>query len=78
MSIRHTENVKQVTDWRAVDTGKYVTVEVDYVTASGIKKTLRLPHCVADAMRVAIVSEFESLDDDKRTRSFWASLRRNR
>jgi hypothetical protein len=74
--MRHTENVKQVTDWRAVDTGKYVTVEVDYTTASGIKKTLRLPHCVADTMRVAIVSEFEGMEDDKRKRSFWASLRR--
>jgi hypothetical protein len=76
--LRHAENVRQITDYRAVDTGKFVTFEFDYVTASGVKKTLRLAHCDADRMRALIVGECEAMDDSKRKRSFWASLRRKR
>jgi hypothetical protein len=78
MSLRHQEKVARITDFRAVDTGRFVTIEVDYTTAGGVTKTLVMPHCLADQMRVAIVSEFESMPEEKRTRSFWASLKRKR
>lgn len=76
--MRHREAVEKISDWRAVETGEYYTVEIDYTTASGIKKTLVMPHGIADAMRMAIVSEFECMTDEVRKRSFWASLRRKR
>lgn len=76
--MRHNENVKRVTDCRVVDTGKFVTFEFDYETAGGVKKTLRLAHCDADRLRVAVAGEYEVMDPAKRKRSFFASLRRQR
>jgi hypothetical protein len=76
--MRHIENIKQVTDSRLVAGPKFATVEIDYTTAGGIKKTLRLAHGDADQVRVAIISELESMPEPVRKRSFWASLRRKR
>ncbi|MGW4986285.1 hypothetical protein ACWEQ3_01360 [Streptomyces mirabilis] len=76
MAIRHREFVDKVTEWRAVETDGYYTIEVDYATDHGIKKTLVMPHGIADAMRMAIVSEFECMEPEVKKASFWASLRR--
>jgi hypothetical protein len=78
MTIRHVEHVNRIGEARTVDSGKYYTIEVDYVTASGIKKTLRLAHGDADWLRMRIVSEFEDMPEENRKRSFWASLKRKR
>ncbi|MGX1133224.1 hypothetical protein RKD49_005414 [Streptomyces glaucescens] len=76
--MRHPENVDCVTQVRTVDTGDYVTFEFDYTTASGIKKTLRIPHSEVDKVRVAIAGEYDCMGKDKQRRSFFASLRRKR
>lgn len=74
--IRHAEKISQVTDSRVVETGKFYTIEVDYVTAGGVRKTLVMPHCVADRVRVAIASEIEIMPEERRKRSFFASFKR--
>jgi hypothetical protein len=76
--MRHTENVRNITDYRAVDTGKYVTFEFDYVTTGGVKKTLKLAHCEADRIRAAVLGEIEMMGPERQRKSFWASLRRKR
>ena len=76
--IRHSERVAKVTEYRTVDHGEWVSIEVDYETEGGVTKTLVMPHCVADAIRVAIVAEVESMTDERRKQSFFASLRRKR
>ncbi|WP_329544668.1 hypothetical protein OG548_08090 [Streptomyces sp. NBC_01356] len=76
--MRHTENVSRITDSRLVPGPEFVTIEIDYTTGGGIKKTLRLAHGDADQVRVRIVGELESMPKVVRDRSFWASLRRKR
>jgi hypothetical protein len=76
--MRHVENVGKITDWRLVPGPKYVTVELDYTTASGVKKTLRLAHCEAEQVRSGIVGALEGMPDGPRKGSFWNSLRRKR
>jgi hypothetical protein len=61
-----------------VETGSYYTLEVDYVTMGGVRKTLVLPHCVAESLRAALAGEFEEMSDERRRRSFFASFKRNR
>lgn len=78
MMIHHAEKVARITDSRAVETGKFYTIEVDYVTAGGIKKTLVMPHCLADQLRASIIGEIEMMPEDHRKRSFFASFRRKR
>lgn len=76
--IHHAEKVARITDSRTVDSGRYDTIEVDYVTTGGVRKTLVLPHCVADHMRASIIGEFECMTDERRKRSFFASFKRKR
>jgi len=78
MGIRHAEKVSRVTASRATDTGSFITLEVDYVTASGIRKTLVLPHCVAESLRASIADELDYMEPERRKRSFFASLKRSR
>lgn len=78
MSIRHAEKVSRVSESRSVETGSYYTLEVDYVTMGGVRKTLVLPHCVAESLRAALVDEIEAMSDERRKRSFFASFKRNR
>jgi hypothetical protein len=76
--MRHVENIGRITDSRLIAGPRFATVELDYTTAGGIKKTLRLAHGDADQVRVRIASELESMPEPVRKRSFWASLRRKR
>lgn len=76
--MRHTERVAKFTEARSVETGDYFTIEVDYETEGGIRKTLSMPHGVADALRVYIINEVDDMDPEVRKRSFFASLRRKR
>lgn len=76
--IKHTENVGRVGEARTVTGQRYDTIEVDYVTASGITKTLRLAHGDADRLRAAIIGEIELMEPEHRKRSFFNSLRRKR
>ncbi|MFI8830579.1 hypothetical protein ACIGPN_06075 [Streptomyces afghaniensis] len=63
---------------RIVQGEAYDTIEIDYETAGGIRKTLRLAHGDADILRVRIVGEIEGMEPERRKRSFLASLRRKR
>ncbi|MGI5408185.1 hypothetical protein ACQEV9_15460 [Streptomyces chartreusis] len=76
--MRHIENVGRVSEARMIPGPKFVTFEVDYTTAGGVKKTLKLAHSEADAIRAAIVGELESMPPKARAGSFFASLRRKR
>lgn len=76
--MRHVENIARITDSRLIAGPKYATVEIDYSTAGGVQKTLRLAHGDADQMRAWIISELETMPEPVRKRSFWASLRRKR
>lgn len=76
--MRHAEKVARITDSRTVNSGAYDTIEVDYVTTGGVKKSLILPHCIADHMRASIIGEFECMSDERRRRSFFASFKRKR
>jgi hypothetical protein len=76
--VKHTENVARVIEARTVETGKYYTIEVDYVTAGGVTKCMRLAHGDADWFRVLLINEFDYMEPEKRKRSFFASLRRKR
>lgn len=76
--MRHVENIRRVTDSRLVAGPRFATVEIDYTTAGGINKTLRLAHGDADQIRAAIISELETMPEPVRKRSFWASLKRKR
>lgn len=76
--MRHVEKVGRVTESRMIPGPKYVTFEIDYVTAGGVKKTLKLAHSEADAIRAAIMGELESMPAAVRTGSFFNSLRRKR
>ncbi|MFF8942870.1 hypothetical protein ACF1A5_11475 [Streptomyces sp. NPDC014864] len=76
--MRHTESVGRVTDYRLVPGPKYVTVELDYTTAGGVKKTLKLAHCEAEQIRTGIASALEDMPVGPRRGSFFNSLRRKR
>jgi hypothetical protein len=76
--IKHPERVSRVVGGRTVETDGYFTLEVDYVTEGGVAKTLTLAHIDADALRVALVSQFENMEPEERKRSFFASGRRKR
>lgn len=76
--LKHVENIARVTEARTVDTGKYFTLEVDYVTAGGVSKCLKLAHGDADWLRVLLTNEFDAMPADRKRRSFFASLRRKR
>jgi hypothetical protein len=78
VSIRHAEKVSRVGESRSVETGSFYTLEVDYVTMGGVRKTLVLPHCVAESLRAALADEFETMPEERRKRSFFASFKRNR
>lgn len=75
---RYVEKIGRIGETRTIETGKYFTLEVDYVTAGGVSKTLKLAHSDAARLAVAIDSEFAALPEERRKRSFFASLRRNR
>lgn len=75
---RYVEKIGRVGETRTVETGKYFTLEVDYVTAGGVTKTLSLAHCEADVLRVALQDAIGGMPEDRRKRSFFASLRRKR
>jgi hypothetical protein len=60
-----------------VESGSYFTLEVDYVTASGIRKTLVLPHSVGESLRAALEDEIAAMPAERRKRSFFASLKRH-
>lgn len=75
---RYVEKIGRIGETRTVETGKYFTLEVDYVTAGGVSKTLTLAHSDADWLRAAIVDALDGLPEERRKRSFFASLRRNR
>lgn len=74
--MRHAEKVAKVTVVRTVETGSYYTLEVDYVTASGIRKTLVMPHSVAESVRASLADEVEAMPLERRKRSFFASMKR--
>lgn len=57
---------------------KFVTLEVDYTTASGIQKTLKLAHSDAEAICKHVQEELSVMPRGARHASFWASFRRNR
>jgi hypothetical protein len=76
--IRHTERVGQVTETRAVEGPEFFTIEVDYVTEGGVRKTLALAHNDADMLRARLVDMFETMEPETRKRSFMASIRRKR
>jgi hypothetical protein len=76
--MRHAEKIGRITEARTIDSGGYYTIEVDYVTTGGVKKTLVMPHCIADIMRVSIIGEIECMTDEARKRSFFASFKRKR
>jgi hypothetical protein len=76
--MRHVENVGRVSESRLVPGSKYLTIEIDYTTAGGVKKTLKLAHSEADAIRAAIMGELEVVPPKARAGSFFASLRRKR
>lgn len=76
--LRHTERVASFTEARTVDTGEFLTIEVDYVTEGGVSKTLRMAHSDAAALRVFIVNEIDDMSLEVRERSWIASLRRKR
>lgn len=76
--LKHTERVAKVGEARTVETGDFYTIEVEYVTAGGVRKVLTLAHGDADRLRVALVGEFDSMEPEARQRSFFASLRRKR
>jgi hypothetical protein len=78
MSLRHVENVGRITESRLIAGPKYATVEIDYTTAGGVSKTLRLAHGEAEMIRAAIVDELESMPEGARRGSFFASLKRKR
>ncbi|MDX3551022.1 hypothetical protein PV729_04415 [Streptomyces europaeiscabiei] len=76
--IKHVEAVGGIGEARTVPGTKYDTIEIDYVTASGITKTLRLAHGEADMLRTAIIGELDSMEPEHRMRSFLNSRRRRR
>jgi hypothetical protein len=76
--MRHVENIARVTDSRLIAGPRFATVEIDYTTAGGVQKTLKLAHGDADQIRACIISELETMPEPVRRRSFWASLRRKR
>lgn len=78
MSIRHIENIGRVTESRLVAGPKYATVEIDYVTAGGVQKTLKLAHGEAEQIRAAIGGALDIMPEGVRKGSFFASLKRKR
>lgn len=76
--MRHVENLSKVTASRLVPGPKYVTIEVDYTTAGGVKKTLKLAHSEAEQIRAAIVAELDVMPIGARKGSFFNSLKRKR
>jgi hypothetical protein len=78
MSLRHIENVARLTCARLVPGPRFVAVEVDYTTAGGVAKTLRLSHAEAEQIRALICAELEIMPEPARKQSFFRSLRRNR
>jgi hypothetical protein len=75
---RYMEKIGRIGDVRTVETGKYFTLEVDYVTAGGISKTLTLAHSDAAWLGSTIHDALTELPEERRKRSFFASLRRKR
>lgn len=76
--MRHVENMGKITASRLVPGPKYVTIEVDYTTAGGVKKTLKLAHSEAEQIRAAIMSELDVMPSAVRKGSFFNSLKRKR
>lgn len=76
--MKHAEKVARFIEARTVETGKYYTIEVDYVTAGGVSKVLTIAHGDADWLRVLLINEFDYMEPEKRKRSFFNSLRRKR
>lgn len=78
MSLRHVENIGRIAAARLVPGPKYVTIELDYTTAGGVKKTMKLAHGEAEQIRAAITAELDDMPPGARKASFFASLRRKR
>ena len=76
--MRHIENVGRVSAARLVPGPKFASIEVDYTTAGGVNKTLKLAHGEAEQIRAAIVAEFAQMPPKARAGSFFASLKRKR
>jgi hypothetical protein len=71
----HTENIKRVVGVTAEtgDDGIFVLC-VEVQTAGNVRKVLRIPHQMADALRSGLESSFGSMDPEERKRSFQASM----
>jgi hypothetical protein len=78
MSLRHIENIGRVTEGRLNAGPKYASVEIDYVTAGGIQKTLKIAHGEAEQIRALIGEALDVMPERVRKGSFFASLKRNR
>lgn len=76
--MRHVENIGRISESRLIPGPKYVTIEVDYTTAGGVKKTLKLAHGEAEQIRAAIVAELDVMPPAARKGSFFNSLKRKR
>jgi hypothetical protein len=76
--ITHTESVGRILAARRIEGDDYDSFEIDYTTPGGIRKTLRLAHGDADRLRVLVTGEIEDMPEERRKRSFLASLRRKR
>lgn len=76
--MRHIENVGRVSESRLVPGPKFVSLEIDYTTAGGVKKTLKLAHGEAEQLKSAILAELEMMPPPARKASFFNSLKRKR
>lgn len=73
----HTEEIKRVVGVTTeTSEAGYFLLCLEVVTAGNVHKVLKVPHAVADMLRVGLVGEFDAMDDDQRRRSFNASIRR--
>lgn len=75
---RYVEKIGRIQAARTIETGKYFTLEIDYVTAGGVTKTLSVPHYEADLLRVSLHNEIDDIPEERRKRSFFASFHRRR
>lgn len=75
--LTHTETIRRVVGVTTETSEEgFFLLCIEVVTAGNVRKVMRVPHATADALRVGLVGEFDSMDDEQRRRSFNASMRR--
>lgn len=72
----HTEDIRRIVEvtTEVDETCGYFVLCLKVITAGNVHKVVRIPHMQADALRVGLVGEFESMDDQARKESWNANL----